>query len=224
MDPQTGKKNKKIIYGAVLLIMALVTCILIASGINKERARSEVTRPSAVNTASVEIAPRSGGSIPTKIPAATPTPLTGVESPLFCMLEMAMIHGKAEKLGDSGMLIPDRYDQLSKTCTFIIRGGKILTEIGTISTVHTSEDDFGVRVAITEKIGIDKNEQLKFWGTASLLALENELSQPDAEKLMETVMGSGTAEWDVYDITLAENPLTKTGTLSIFTRTDEAGR
>ena len=42
MDPQTGKKNnKKIIYGVVLLIMVIMTCILIASGINKERARSD---------------------------------------------------------------------------------------------------------------------------------------------------------------------------------------
>ena len=224
MDPQTEKKKKKIIYISVLLIMLIVTCMLVVSGIDKERSRSEVTRPSAVNTASVEISPRSGGSIPTKIPTVTPTPLTGMESPLFCMLEMAMIRGKAEKLGDSGMLIPDRYDQSSKTCSFIIRGGKLLTEIGTLSTVHTSEDNFGVRVAISEKAGIIRNEQMKFWGTASLLALEKELSQPDAEKLMDTVLETGIAAWDVYDIALEENPLTKTGTLSIFTRAAESGR
>ncbi|MBQ6508413.1 MAG: hypothetical protein IJI07_02970 [Flexilinea sp.] len=219
MDPQTGKKNtRKIIYGAVLLLLILVICVLVLSGISKERARSEVTRPSAVNTASAEIAPRSGGSIPTKIPTVTPTPLTGMESPLFCMLEMSMIHGKAEKLGGSGMLIPDRYDQSSKTCSFIIRGGKLLSEIGKISTIHTSEEDYGVRIEISESAGLVKNEQMKLWGTAALLALENELSQEEAEKLMDAVIGTGTAAWGVYDLTLKENPLTKTSSFSVVCR------
>lgn len=222
MTPQTNKK--KIIYGGILLVLILVTCVLVLLGINKERARTVVSRPDDVATVLVEVAPKSGGSIPTKIPTVTPTPLTGMESPLFCKMEMAMIHGKAEKLGDSGILIPDRYDQSSKTCSFIIRGGKVLTEIGTISTVHTSEDNFGVRVAISEKAGIVKNEQMKFWGTACLLALENELSQPEAEQLMDTVMETGTAAWNVYDITLEENPLTKTGTLSIFARSEGSGQ
>lgn len=59
---------------------------------------------------------------------------------------------------------------------------------------------------------------MKLWGTAALLALENELSQEEAEKLMDTVIGTGTAAWDVYDLTLKQNPLTKTDTFSISRR------
>ncbi len=220
-NSQAGKKNNiKIIYGPILITILILISVMTISRLEKEQVRSGTFSPLAEGTAQVMVTPKSGGSIPTKNPTITPTALSGMESPLFCKMEMAMIYDKAEMLGGSGKLILDRYDQAAKTCTYIVRGGKFLTEIGSVSTVHTSEDKFGVQVRISESAGIVKSEQMKFWGIASLLALENELSHPEAEKLLESVMEEGTAVWNVYSITLEENPLTKTSTLSIFAQAD----
>lgn len=220
-NTQTQKRNKDL-YRFVLLIILILLCVMAAVGLKKNGARSDAVRPSSANTVQAETTARAGGAIPTKIPTVTPTALTGMESPLFCKLEMAMIHDKVEKLGGSGMLIPDSYEQSSRTCSFMIRGGRLLSEIGTIRTVHTEGDDFGVRVEIRESTGIIKNEQMALWGAAALMALDKELSQTDAEALMKTVTEDGTAAWNNYDLTLKENALTKTDTLSIIDRTKSA--
>ncbi len=218
---QDKKKNfVKNISRSVCLIIFILAGIFLVSCRKSDPGSPETLLTPAADVRPVEVTAKAGGSIPTKVPTITPTPLEGMESPLFCKMEMAMIHEKAEKLGMPGILIPDRYDQSAKTCSFILRGGKFLAEIGTLSTVHSSEEDFGVRIEIADKAGIVKNEEMKLWGTAALMALESGLSRSEAEGLMDTVTEAGTAAWDVYDLTLKEDPLTKTAVFSIFARMD----
>ena len=200
MERFKGSQDKKEtlaknISRSVCLIIFMLAGIFLASCRKSDPGSPEPLRTPAADARPVEVTAKAGGSIPTKVPTI--------------------------KLGMPGILIPDRYDQSAKTCSFILRGGKFLAEIGTLSTVHTSEENFGVRIEIADKAGIVKNEEMKLWGTAALMALESGLSRSEAEGLMDTVTEAGTAAWDVYDLTLKEDPLTKTAVFSIFAWRDK---
>ena len=215
-EAEKRKNNKVKISGLVLLILIILLILFWGN----RRAGKQVNIPQTeTNPLSVtQVAAMPGGKIPTLIPTITPTFLSGMESPVFCKLEMAMLHNKAEELGISGMLIPDGYEQPSHTCIYAIRNG--ITEIGHIRTVNTDDENFGVSVEITSVPKDSYRERMETWGTVVLLALDKEFTMDDVKSAMESVMETGTAALHSYELEIREQALNRVCVLSVTKRSD----
>ena len=219
--PQEPKKRKNSIFFQ-LIVSGLIIIALIRLGAadnlnayqNKEYRGTQIE-----NMVFAEITPNPGGEIPTQIPTTTPTALIGMESPVFCKLELALLHNKAEEMGGGGMLTPDRYSQPDKTCVFLLHDKTALAEIGYIRTIHAEGDSYGIQVEISSKTGILQNDRLLFWGTASLAAMDSKITKAEAEETIQNALETETAELGNYDISVREKIIDKSIVISITDRT-----
>lgn len=211
-------RNLKILFLLLftILIIYFLTTLRNNSGKDMNTVKNDIFGIRTEKADTEKIIPNAGGIIPTEIPSNTPTPLVGMESPLFCKLEMVLLRNKAEKFGSSGMLLLDRYSQPEKTCYFTIRDKRMITEIGYINTIHNSENDFGIQAGISNKTGNEQSEYLLFWGTVSLAALDKNLSYDQAEFVIKQALANGISVYDMYDIAVKNDPLELSRVISIF--------
>ncbi len=215
------KVRKRVIPAAVILAGALLIIILLRIT-RTDRDRYQDTefsryRPAARFRPTITANP--GGSIPTAVPTITPTPLQGMDSPVFCKLEMTLLHNKAEALGDGGMLIPDSYEQPDQTCVFAVRERDMLREIGHIRVTHKENAGYGIRVEISDNMGEPRTEQLLFWGTAALWSLDKQFTRTGSGNAIAETLDKGSASLSIYDIFREQNVLNGTTVISIIDRT-----
>lgn len=209
-----AKSGKRFIAAFVIAMLAAGLIILITANSRKGTDPDKLTRPDPGSAPQTEVTANPGGSLPTAVPSLTPTFLTGMDSPAFCKIEMAKLSDSAHKSGAEGMLTPERYEQSSMTCVFLLRSMTAMKELGHIYVIHKENEGYGLRLEITSG-----DEGLNIWGKTLLLSLDNSLTPEDAETAVSSAISGGSASLGVYDLSFRNMPLTGTAELSITDRT-----
>ncbi len=196
------------IFAAALLIIA-VTFFVISRAPDQIMPDIPAQDPSAARQ--VRISPNSGGSAPTPVPSATPLPLVGMESPLFCKLGLAGITGKAKEQGAPGILTLNKYDFGEKACVYDIRN---TVGIGNLGRIEFFQDPDTGKNGIAVKISKAGDDALVKWGTAALMYFNSDIRADRAESSVRTALEEGSLDTGRFSISARKDVILDEGAAS----------
>ena len=218
-----GRETKEKIIIAVMLCIAVSAFViltvwlirntgsLIKTEILTKTAAARIT-PTVTETAKIPATETPGSETITKTEITpmssggeklfpTETPVTGMNSPMICKMELIGLHNTAEKVGAAGMLILDTYDSASDICTLRIQMLTPDRNAETVKFIHRRADDnYGITLEITKS----DEEQIRLWTKAALLFFNNDISETTASDAAEKVLSEESVSGDLFTLTSSD--------------------
>lgn len=207
-------KGRSIFWTVVGLLVLLILFFRITSDYRISRLEQNITLLRTEIAEQSDVTANPGGAAPTAVPSVTPTFLSGMQSPDFCKLEMALVHDYAEKVGAAGLLTPERYEQSRRTCVFLIRDVGSVNDAGHIYVIH--EDDAGYGITLEYLSG---DPRISAWGKTLLMSLDKDMAESDAEAVIAEAMESGKSAVGGYALSFTDPALSGMAELKISNRT-----